>query len=367
MVRQAVESGDYASNSEIVREALRDWKLKRALQQQDVEGAAPPVAGRAFTAARAGSPGMADLKAEARRRLEAQSQPGVEATCPSSRERRRPTKTRSISGFTSPRQPRCRRSPARRVRKEVRAAGWAARLGAARSDIAPELRHFPAGNYLILYRETDDGIEVVRVVHGARWLSNLFLTTPGQALIGYASASPFSANSASPTSFQCAQRPGSSVLAAARSKPSNSPRLRWAKPARSNNTPAESADGRGSCALPWRTGAYWTGSTWPPPRGPERRGRWPVPSGNQGRQQLVIRRRAVGFSVQHQTTAGFGESLSLQQRHPVRQPLIAVHVGSLYPIHRIAARRHRNPSRRPPRSLAPLSRSGNGGVSRARW
>ena len=48
------------------------------------------------------------------------------------------------------------------------------RLGAARSDIAPGLRHFPAGNYLILYRETDDGIEVVRVVHGARRLSNLF-------------------------------------------------------------------------------------------------------------------------------------------------------------------------------------------------
>jgi antitoxin ParD1/3/4 len=37
VVRQAVESGDYASNSEIVREALRDWKLKRALQQQEVE------------------------------------------------------------------------------------------------------------------------------------------------------------------------------------------------------------------------------------------------------------------------------------------------------------------------------------------
>ncbi len=48
------------------------------------------------------------------------------------------------------------------------------RVGAARSDIAPGLRHFPAGNYLILYRETDDGIEVVRVVHGARRLSNLF-------------------------------------------------------------------------------------------------------------------------------------------------------------------------------------------------
>lgn len=48
------------------------------------------------------------------------------------------------------------------------------RLGAARPDIAPELRHFPVGRYLILYREIDDGIEVVRIVHGARQLNNLF-------------------------------------------------------------------------------------------------------------------------------------------------------------------------------------------------
>lgn len=48
------------------------------------------------------------------------------------------------------------------------------RLGAARSDIAPGLRHCPTGNYLILYREIDDGIEVVRIVHGARRLGNLF-------------------------------------------------------------------------------------------------------------------------------------------------------------------------------------------------
>ena len=31
-VKSAVERGDYASNSEVVREALRDWKMKRALQ-----------------------------------------------------------------------------------------------------------------------------------------------------------------------------------------------------------------------------------------------------------------------------------------------------------------------------------------------
>jgi antitoxin ParD1/3/4 len=34
VVKGAVEGGDYASSSEVVREALRDWKMKRALQLQ---------------------------------------------------------------------------------------------------------------------------------------------------------------------------------------------------------------------------------------------------------------------------------------------------------------------------------------------
>jgi antitoxin ParD1/3/4 len=37
IVKGAVEGGDYASSSEVVREALRDWKLKRTLQLKDVE------------------------------------------------------------------------------------------------------------------------------------------------------------------------------------------------------------------------------------------------------------------------------------------------------------------------------------------
>lgn len=36
LVREAVESGDYASASEVVRDALRAWKLKRALEEQQV-------------------------------------------------------------------------------------------------------------------------------------------------------------------------------------------------------------------------------------------------------------------------------------------------------------------------------------------
>jgi len=36
VVKDAVEGGDYASSSEVVREALRDWKMKRVLQLQEL-------------------------------------------------------------------------------------------------------------------------------------------------------------------------------------------------------------------------------------------------------------------------------------------------------------------------------------------
>jgi toxin ParE1/3/4 len=47
------------------------------------------------------------------------------------------------------------------------------KLGAARDDIAPGVRHFPVGNYLILYRDIGDGVEIMRYVHGMRLLRNL--------------------------------------------------------------------------------------------------------------------------------------------------------------------------------------------------
>jgi antitoxin ParD1/3/4 len=37
VVKDAVEDGDYASTSEVVREALRDWKAKRALKLYELE------------------------------------------------------------------------------------------------------------------------------------------------------------------------------------------------------------------------------------------------------------------------------------------------------------------------------------------
>jgi len=36
-VRMAVQAGEYASGSEIIREALRDWGYKRALREQELE------------------------------------------------------------------------------------------------------------------------------------------------------------------------------------------------------------------------------------------------------------------------------------------------------------------------------------------
>lgn len=47
--------------------------------------------------------------------------------------------------------------------------------GAFRRDVGDGMRHFPVGRYLILYRDIPDGIEVVRVVHGARVLGQMNL------------------------------------------------------------------------------------------------------------------------------------------------------------------------------------------------
>src|ERR1700748_1802191 len=36
-LKAAVDAGEYATTSEIVREAIRDWQLKRELRQEDIK------------------------------------------------------------------------------------------------------------------------------------------------------------------------------------------------------------------------------------------------------------------------------------------------------------------------------------------
>lgn len=69
LMREVVNSGEYASNSEVVREALRDWKFKRSMQQQQLEELR-----RLWHEGRSSGPGrfesMDAIKAAARRRLD---------------------------------------------------------------------------------------------------------------------------------------------------------------------------------------------------------------------------------------------------------------------------------------------------------
>ena len=51
--------------------------------------------------------------------------------------------------------------------------------GRAREELAPVVRSFPVGNYVLFYRPSQNGIELIRVLHGARDLRRLFRrTTP---------------------------------------------------------------------------------------------------------------------------------------------------------------------------------------------
>ena len=47
-------------------------------------------------------------------------------------------------------------------------------IGRDRSDVLSGLRGFPLGNYIIFYRPATDGIEIARVLHGARDIPGLF-------------------------------------------------------------------------------------------------------------------------------------------------------------------------------------------------
>jgi toxin ParE1/3/4 len=47
-------------------------------------------------------------------------------------------------------------------------------MGRKRDSLALNLRSFPVGNYLIFYRPINQGIEVIRILHGARDILSLF-------------------------------------------------------------------------------------------------------------------------------------------------------------------------------------------------
>jgi toxin ParE1/3/4 len=47
-------------------------------------------------------------------------------------------------------------------------------IGFDRSELRPDLRSFVVGNYMIFYKPTNNGIEIVRILHSARDVAKFF-------------------------------------------------------------------------------------------------------------------------------------------------------------------------------------------------
>lgn len=76
-IRAAVDAGEYATTSEIVREAVRDWQFKRELRQEDIRRLR-----QLWDDGKASGPAVPlnfdEVRQEARRRLEeARREPGI--------------------------------------------------------------------------------------------------------------------------------------------------------------------------------------------------------------------------------------------------------------------------------------------------
>jgi toxin ParE1/3/4 len=58
----------------------------------------------------------------------------------------------------------------RTIDRKLRLYALHPQMGTSRGRLGRGLRSFPVGNYLVFYRIAPDGIELVRVLHGARRL-----------------------------------------------------------------------------------------------------------------------------------------------------------------------------------------------------
>ncbi len=48
------------------------------------------------------------------------------------------------------------------------------KMGVSRNEIKNSLRSQPIGNYLIFYFPIEDGIDIIRIIHGSRDIERLF-------------------------------------------------------------------------------------------------------------------------------------------------------------------------------------------------
>ncbi len=61
-----------------------------------------------------------------------------------------------------------------KVEEHCRTLAQFPKMGVSRDELMPLLRSFPVGNYLIFYLPMDDGIDIIRVLSGARDVDAFF-------------------------------------------------------------------------------------------------------------------------------------------------------------------------------------------------
>ena len=61
-----------------------------------------------------------------------------------------------------------------RLDEQLRLLAAQPMMGRARDELAPAVRSFPFGRHVVFYVPLDDGIDVVRVLHGARDIDVVF-------------------------------------------------------------------------------------------------------------------------------------------------------------------------------------------------
>lgn len=62
----------------------------------------------------------------------------------------------------------------RKLYQQMKTVAASSGIGRHRDALLPGLRSFPYGNYLIFYIPLDDGVDIVRVLNGARDLEAIF-------------------------------------------------------------------------------------------------------------------------------------------------------------------------------------------------
>ena len=61
-----------------------------------------------------------------------------------------------------------------RLYETMKSLGRNPGAGRQRQELAPGIQSFPFGRYLIFYRAVSNGVEIIRVLHGARDIENIF-------------------------------------------------------------------------------------------------------------------------------------------------------------------------------------------------